>query len=121
MFIVAIVRALLRLNIEEIVLIINVNGDSNIMNINTVKMLNNIEKWASFLLSLLPFIKVINPSKLVPIFAPKISGIVCIGIIKEDMENICKMLMNKEDDCSAIVNKIPIIRLKKKLLVDNSI
>ena len=120
-FIVAIVSALFRLNVNEIVLIINVNGEINTVNINTVKILNNIEKCANFLLSLLPFIKAINPSKLVPIFAPKINGMVSIGEIKEDIENICKILINKDDDCRAIVNKVPINRLKKKLLVDNSI
>ena len=54
---------------------IALNGDKNIVKKKTVKKLKKIEKWISFLLSLLELKMVNNPSKLVPMLAPKTKGI----------------------------------------------
>lgn len=94
-----------------------VNGKIKIEKMMVVKILNVIEKWESFLASLLLEKKVIRASKLVPIFAPNIKGIAWIGVIIEEVANICKSATNRLEDCKAIVISVPIKILKKKLSV----
>ena len=81
----------------------------------TLRILKKIEKCANFLLSLLQENNVNKGSKLVPILAPKISGMAWYNVINPDKANIWIIAINTLDDCNAAVNKIPTIKLKKKL------
>lgn len=92
-------------------------GVKKIKNINEVIMLKNIEKWANFLLSLLLEKSVNKASKLVPILAPKIKGSDSVNVMIFEFARICKIAINKLDDCRVAVSKVPIIRLKNELFV----
>ena len=102
---------------EVIKLIIILNGLMKIEKKIVVTILKKIEKCDSFLLSLFPVNIVISASKLVPIFAPKIRGIVLsISIILFNARS-CNSAINREDDCNVAVKKVPIIMLKIKFPV----
>lgn len=116
-FIRAIFIATLVLNTSMIIVNKWVNGWRNIIKKIVVIILKKIEKWASFLLSLLEENSVNNASKLVPMFAPKTKGIASYTFIALLIASIWSKAINRLDDCSAAVSKMPIIRLIKKLLV----
>ncbi len=109
----AIFIAILALNNSITLSKIKMNDFNNIVNVITEKMLKNIEKCANFLLSLFEEISVNSGSKLVPIFAPNINGMAWYNEIKPDRAKIWIIAINTLEDCRALVNKIPIIILKK--------
>lgn len=111
----AIFIAILALKISVSLSKIKVNGFNKIMKNITVVILKKIEKWASFFPSLLQEKIVKRGSKLVPMFAPKMSGIAWCNEMNPDIASIWIIAMKTLEDCSAPVNKTPTRRLKKKL------
>jgi len=103
---------------EIIEFMMNLKGKMKMEKKIEVDRLKRMEKWASFLLSLFPVNRVINASKLVPIFAPKIRGIASFTSIILFRARTWRSATNKEDDWSEAVKRVPIIKLKMKLLVD---
>ena len=85
---IAILIAILALNNEEILVTKISKGTIKMEKTITVEILKKMEKWASFLLSLLQENKVKSGSKLVPILAPNINGIAWCKDINPDSARI---------------------------------